>query len=93
MTDAEFVTTTHESVRLTDRFADVGLSAVARGALGTLLHAQLPEIGTKVEAGDHLGVVEGTKTAAEFYAPWAGLVVAVAEPPVSASDWLVRLER
>lgn len=93
MTHNEYVTVTHERVRLTDRFAEVGLSAVAQRALGTLLHAKLPDIGTTVEAGDYLGVVEGTKTAAAFYAPCAGRVVAVADAPASVSDWLVRLER
>ncbi|MEO1380268.1 MAG: hypothetical protein AAFU69_07935 [Pseudomonadota bacterium] len=93
MTHAEYVTTTHERVSLTECFADVGLAAVARSALGTVRHVQLPDIGTKVEAGDHLGVVEGTQTAAEFYAPCAGRVVAVADASASTSDWLVRLER
>lgn len=89
----EYATITHELIRVTDEHVEVGLAAVARNALGALLDAQLPDIGTKVLAGERLGIVEGSKTAAEFYAPCAGRVVAVAEASCSCCDWLVRLAR
>ena len=63
----------------------------AQAALGHLLHVQLPQVGQSVDKGQHLFVVEGSLTAAEFYSPVAGYVNSVTDDP-NISDWLVTLK-
>lgn len=58
-------------------------------ALGAARFVQFPAIGAFVRAGEHLGVVEGAMTAAEFYAPCAGRVVWTAGHDAELSDWFV----
>jgi glycine cleavage system H protein len=91
MTDCIYITETGERVRERGGFVDVGLSPEAQAALGDLLHFQPPKIGGWVNAGDKLFVVEGTLTAAEFYAPISGRIRSCATPDASISDWLVTL--
>ena len=85
----EHFTPTGERWRKRGRVVEVRLSPAMQEALGAARVVQLPALGTLVRAGEHLGVVEGTLTAAEFYAPSAGRVVWTAEPDAEISDWLV----
>ena len=88
----EYITRTSERWRRRGRVVEVGLSPVMQKELGAARFVQLPAIGTLARAGEHLGVVEGTLTAAEFYAPCAGRVVWAARPDASTSDWLVGID-
>lgn len=86
-----YQTTTGERVRERFGLIDVGLSDGAQVALGHLLHVQLPQVGQFVDKGQHLFVVEGSQTAAEFYSPVEGYVDSITDGPM-ISDWLVTLK-
>lgn len=85
----EHNTRTGECWRKRNGIIEVGLSTAMQEGLGTTRFVQLPAIGSFAQAGEHLGVVEGMLTAAEFYAPCNGRVVWTAEPNAEISDWLV----
>lgn len=91
MTERIYITETGERVREREGHVEVGLSPEAQAALGDLLHFKPREIGQWVEAGDHLFVVEGTLSAAEFYAPISGRITASAADGSLISDWFVTL--
>lgn len=93
MNEHVYTTETGERVREREGLVEVGLSPKAQAALGHLLHFQPPKIGEKVKAGDHLFVVEGTLSAAEFYAPVSGRVFSSATFPANIGDWLVVVEK
>lgn len=65
----------------------------AQGSRGSLLHFQPPRIGEWVEKCHRLFVVEGTLTAAEFYASINGRVASFAAEDALISDLLVALEK
>lgn len=95
-------TATHEWVVEEDKVVLTGITQHAQELLGDLVYIELPEIGTKVQAGDELGVVESVKAAADFYAPVSGEVIAINEAarqdPALVNDephgagWLVKLK-
>lgn len=86
-----YITETGERVRERNGLVEVGLSPELQAALGTLLHFQPPTVGQLVKEGEHLFVVEGTRTAAEFYSPVEGYVDSFTGDP-RISDWLVKLK-
>ena len=88
-----YISETGERLRERDGLVEVGLGTEAQAALGQLVHLQSPEIGLWVNEGEHLFVVEGTLSAAEFYAPARGRVVSCAASDASISDWLVVVEK
>jgi glycine cleavage system H protein len=73
-------TTTHEWIADNgDGTVTVGITAVATEQLGDLVYVELPKVGTQVERGGSIAVVESTKAASDVYAPMAGEVVAANE--------------
>jgi glycine cleavage system H protein len=71
---------THEWVRVEqDGTVTVGISDHAQGALGDLVYVELPELGSSVQAGNGVAVVESVKAASDIYAPVSGEVIAVNE--------------
>jgi glycine cleavage system H protein len=82
--------------------ARVGITHFAQDALGDIVYVQLPDAGTKIEAGQSFGEVESTKSVSEIYAPVTGTVLArneqlSDEPELINSDpygagWLVEIE-
>jgi glycine cleavage system H protein len=52
----------------------VGITDFAQGALGDIVFVELPEIGTRADAGQPLAEVESTKSVSDVYAPAAGVV-------------------
>jgi glycine cleavage system H protein len=71
---------THEWVRVEqDGTVTVGISDHAQGALGDLVYVELPEVGSSVQAGNGVAVVESVKAASDIYAPVSGKVIAVNE--------------
>ncbi len=66
----------------------VGITDYAQDALGDVVFVQLPAEGSTFSPGDVLGEVESTKSVSEFYAPIAGLVVAVNESLTEAPEQL-----
>lgn len=68
----------HEWVRIEqDGTVTVGISDHAQGALGDLVYVELPEVGSEVQAGNGVAVVESVKAASDIYAPVSGEVIAV----------------
>jgi glycine cleavage system H protein len=73
-------TTTHEWIADNgDGTITVGITAVATEQLGDLVYVDLPKVGTQVERGGNIAVVESTKAASDVYAPMSGEVVAANE--------------
>lgn len=88
----EHIMPTGERWRKRDGLIEVGLSPAMQEGLGAARFVRLPALGAFARAGEHLGAVEGTLTAAEFYAPCDGRVVWTAEPDAAISDWLVGID-
>ena len=53
----------------------VGITDYAQDALGDVVFVQLPDPGTKVEAGGSFSEVESTKSVSDIYAPLSGTIV------------------
>lgn len=70
---------THEWVRIEDHIATIGITDFAQNQLSDLTFIELPEVGTPVEAGDEVAVLESVKAASDIYAPIAGEIVEVNE--------------
>jgi glycine cleavage system H protein len=69
----------HEWVRLDGDTAVIGITDYAQQQLGDIVYVELPEPGSRVEAGKEAAVVESAKAASEVYAPVSGEIVAVNE--------------
>jgi len=67
----------HEWARLEDGKVRIGITDYAQDTLGDVVFVQVPEVGTKVAAGDAFGEVESTKSVSDVYAPIAGTIVEV----------------
>ncbi|MDF2939565.1 MAG: glycine cleavage system protein [Gammaproteobacteria bacterium] len=69
---------THEWVRMDDEAtATVGISDHAQHLLGELVFVELPEVGTEIEAGEEVGVVESVKAASDVYSPVSGTIIEI----------------
>uniref|UniRef100_T1HH61 Glycine cleavage system H protein n=1 Tax=Rhodnius prolixus TaxID=13249 RepID=T1HH61_RHOPR len=75
----------HEWVEVDGNVGTVGISDYAQEALGDVVFAQLPEVGTEVCQNDEVGALESVKAASELFCPVSGKVVeknaAVEETP------------
>lgn len=69
----------HEWAKVTDGVATVGITQHAQEALGDIVFADLPAVGTDAVSGETAATVESVKAAADIYAPVSGEVVAVNE--------------
>jgi glycine cleavage system H protein len=58
-----------------DGVVRVGITDFAQDALGDVVYAQMPEVGTAIKANDVVGEVESTKSVSDIYAPVSGEVV------------------
>lgn len=67
----------HEWAKAEGDTMRVGITDFAQDALGDVVFVQLPEVGSRVDAGGVLGEVESTKSVSEIYAPVSGEVVSV----------------
>jgi glycine cleavage system H protein len=70
-------TSDHEWVRQEGGRVRIGITDYAQDALGDVVFVQLPDPGSKVEAGGSFSEVESTKSVSDIYAPVAGTVVEV----------------
>ena len=52
-----------------DGVVRVGITDFAQDALGDVVYAQMPEVGTTITANDVVGEVESTKSVSDIYAP------------------------
>jgi glycine cleavage system H protein len=82
----------HEWINIEDHeAATVGITHHAQDALGDVVFVDLPAVGTTLNRGDVVGVVESVKAAADLYMPVSGEVVEVNEslrsdPSLANSD-------
>lgn len=69
----------HEWVKIEENKAWIGITDFAQHSLGDIVFVELPEIGSELNKGDVLGVVESVKAASDVYTPVSGKVVEVNE--------------
>jgi glycine cleavage system H protein len=68
----------HEWARLeSDGTVVVGITDHAQDALGDVVYIELPEMGTSVDAGAEVAVIESVKAASDIYSPVTGEVVEI----------------
>jgi glycine cleavage system H protein len=60
-----------------DGVATIGITEFAANALGDVVYAQLPEVGSSVSAGEACGELESTKSVSDLYSPISGEVTEV----------------
>lgn len=70
-------TESHEWIELDPKtsIATVGVSDHAQKELGEIVYVELPEIGSEIQAGKEVAVLESTKAAADVYSPVTGVIV------------------
>lgn len=72
---------THEWADVTEqggeKFATIGISSFAIEQLTDLVYMDLPQVGTKVTAGEEFGEVESVKAVSPLYSPVDGEIVEV----------------
>ena len=78
----------HEWVAVHGDTVTLGITDFAQAELGDIVYVEVPEIGTKLSAGDVLGAVESVKAVSEIFAPLAGEVVEVNAALADAPDTL-----
>jgi glycine cleavage system H protein len=76
----------HEWLRVEGDRATLGITDHAQDQLGDIVYVELPEPGSRVEAGAALGVVESVKTVSDLYAPISGEVIERNERLVDAPE-------
>lgn len=84
-----------------DGVVTVGITDFAQDQLGDVVFVELPQVGTRLSAGDATAVIESVKTASDIYAPLDGEITAVNQALETApeainedpygSGWLFRL--
>jgi glycine cleavage system H protein len=67
----------HEWVRVDGDTGVVGITNFAQQQLGDVVYVDLPEVGTKLSAGQTFGTIESVKAVSELYAPVSGEVVEI----------------
>lgn len=66
-----------------DGVSTVGITEFAANALGDVVYAQLPEVGSTVTAGESCGELESTKSVSDLYSPVDGEVTEINEDVVN----------
>jgi glycine cleavage system H protein len=67
----------HEWIQFGAGVGRVGITDYAQQQLGDVVYIDLPDVGTKVKAGQAFGNIESVKAVNELYAPISGEVVEV----------------
>ena len=67
----------HEWVRLSGDTAEVGITDYAQQQLGDVVYVELPDVGSRVIAGQSFGSIESVKAVSELFAPVNGEVTEV----------------
>lgn len=92
----------HEWVKIGGREALMGISDHAQSALGDVVYIELPQVGSLIQRGKAIGVVESVKAVSDIFAPMSGKVLAVNQlviekPEIVNLDpygegWLLKIE-
>ncbi|MEX1077732.1 MAG: glycine cleavage system protein GcvH [Homoserinimonas sp.] len=101
MTDLKY-TAEHEWIRADGNELTVGITSYAADKLGEIVYAELPAVGSSVEAGKVVAEIESTKSVGEVFAPVSGTIIEVNDEVVDSPDfindsplekgWLFRVE-
>lgn len=67
----------HEWVRVDGDSGAVGITDFAQQQLGDVVYVDLPDVGTKLTAGQPFGTIESVKAVSELFAPLTGEVTDV----------------
>jgi glycine cleavage system H protein len=67
----------HEWIELAGDRGKVGITDYAQQQLGDVVYVELPDVGTRLQAGQSFGTIESVKAVSELYAPVSGEVVEV----------------
>jgi glycine cleavage system H protein len=67
----------HEWIDVEGDSGTIGLTDWAQCQLGDIVFVELPAVGTTLQAGKSLGIVESVKAANDIYAPVSGDVIEV----------------
>lgn len=67
----------HEWIDLEGNRGRVGITEYAARQLGDVVYVELPEVGTRLKAGQSFGTIESVKAVSELYAPVSGKVLEV----------------
>ena len=73
--DDFYYTKDHEWIQVKGDRATVGITEFAQKQLGDVVYVELPEVGTKLEFHQSLGVVESVKAVSDVYSPISGEVI------------------
>ena len=92
----------HEWGRRENGLIRIGITDYAQDALGDVVYVDVPQVGTKVTAGQPFGEVESTKSVSDIYAPVSGTVAesngTLADQPELVNDdpygdgWMIAIE-
>ena len=69
----------HEWIKIDGNKAYIGITDYAQHSLGDIVFVEIPEVGSELNKGDVLSVVESVKAASDVYAPVSGKVAEVNE--------------
>lgn len=64
----------HEWVRVEGTTGVIGITDFAQQQLGDVVYVELPEVGSKMTAGQVFGTIESVKAVSELFAPVSGEV-------------------
>ena len=78
----------HEWVRVDGETAVIGITDYAQDALGDIVFAELPEVGSELGTGDAAGELESVKAVSDVYMPASGEVLEINEALDGAEDAL-----
>jgi glycine cleavage system H protein len=67
----------HEWARIEGDRVVIGVTDYAQQQLGDIVFVELPEVGSQVEQGAPLGVIESVKAVSDLYAPVSGEVLQI----------------
>lgn len=76
MAETKF-TREHEWIGVDGDVGTVGITDYAQEQLGDIVFVELPEVGSHIERGKEVAVIESVKAASEVYAPVGGEVIEV----------------
>jgi len=97
--DDYYYTKDHEWIKVK---ATVGITDFAQKQLGDVVYVELPEVGTKLEFHQSIGVIESVKAVSDIYSPVSGEVIELNEklndsPELVNQDphgkgWIIRVK-
>ena len=98
---SRYFTKDHEWIDVEGDVGTVGITDYAQGQLGDITFVELPAVGTSIERGGAVSVVDSVKAASDVYSPVSGTVTEIngelesvpelVNSDAEASGWLFRL--